>query len=77
MPADPFRNYDAWLEAPYQRAAAQAEAETCPECDQQTVEADDEGAMCTNEECDWAVSAPDPYDEMMDRRMEDAYDRGY
>lgn len=52
---DPFRNYDAWLEKPYQDAADRAEAERCPECDQQTFE--DEGSgegCCSDPECGYS-----------------------
>lgn len=45
--------YDAWLELPYQRAAEQAEAERCPECDEQTLEDDGEGVECQNPDCDY------------------------
>lgn len=51
---DPFRNYDAWLEEPYQRAAAQAEAAICPECDDETLEYEEDGVYCTNPECDYS-----------------------
>lgn len=46
---DPFRNYDAWLEKPYQDAAEAAERALCPECDHHTFE--DEGGgegRCAN-----------------------------
>jgi Zn ribbon nucleic-acid-binding protein len=33
--SDPFRNYDSWLEAPYQRAQAEGLRLECPECNAQ------------------------------------------
>lgn len=50
--SDPFGNYDAWLEAPYQQAADAAE---CPDCGS-AVEEDthERTADCTNPDCGWS-----------------------
>jgi hypothetical protein len=50
-----MRNYDRWLEEPYERLARQLEAAHCPECDNYSFEDEGNGeGQCSDPECGYS-----------------------
>lgn len=54
MSRNPFANYDAWLEKPYQNALANDESEECPCCGAE-VEVVEDGRVIRCKKCDWST----------------------